>query len=526
MKKNLPVTQKEFEYEDDANIFSTTDLKGAISAVNDDFVRISGFDRSELIGKNHNVVRHPDMPPAAFEDLWNTVKAGRSWMGMVKNRRKDGDHYWVNAFVTPITENGEIVEYQSVRIKPGREEVARAEKVYRYLMQGKQPPFLRRRSLPLPGRLTAGLAVALLPLAGAALMAGAAPVAVAGGVLGSLAVGAGASWYLLRPLQGLLAEARKVVTNPITQYIYTGRTDEVGELLLALRLGQAELRGVVGRMYDSAEHLSKTSESLSATVVLSTQGVHHQYTETEQVATAINEMSASIQEVAQNAVRTSESAREADTEAHSGKDVVMQTSEVIGGLARELEQAEQVVQRLEEDTANITTVLDVIRGIAEQTNLLALNAAIEAARAGEQGRGFAVVADEVRTLATRTHDSTQEIREMIEKLQEAAHATAGAMSASRAKADESVDSSARAVSSLDAITAAVTSISDMSTQIATAVEEQSNVAEEINQSINTIHEVVEMTAETSQETQQNSDTVERLAAELKKLVGQFWAREQ
>jgi len=147
MKKNLPVSNSEKTFADDANILSTTNLKGAITYVNPDFVDISGFDEDELIGKSHNMVRHPDMPPAAFKDLWQTVKSGESWMGVVKNRCKNGDYYWVNAYVSPIVKDGEICEYQSVRSKASAEEIRRAEKLYARLNAGKLPRWLTRQPL-------------------------------------------------------------------------------------------------------------------------------------------------------------------------------------------------------------------------------------------------------------------------------------------------------------------------------------------------------------------------------------------
>jgi aerotaxis receptor len=524
MKKNFPVTGKEFAYPDDANILSTTDLKGAVTYVNDDFIEISGFNEAELIGKNHNVVRHPEMPPAAFADLWATIKGGHSWMGLVKNRRKDGDHYWVDAFVSPVMQDGRVTEYQSVRTKPDAAYVRRAEEVYAALNAGRLPRRARRPALGLKTKLAGAFAVALLPailLPGA--MGGGLLAAGAGAAL-SLALAWGALCALLRPLDQAIGKARAIFDNPIARYIYTGRSDEAGQLLLAMKMLESETGSVVGRLADSAANLSRTATTLGETVEEAAGGIRRQQEETDQVATAINEMSASVQEVAGNANKTSEAADSANGEAADGREVVTGTTDSIRSLAEQVVRASEVIEKLARDSENITTVLDVIRNISDQTNLLALNAAIEAARAGEQGRGFAVVAEEVRTLAGRTNQSAQEVQEMIEQLQGAAREAVAVMESSRTQAEGSVTQAAQTAESLEAITRAVASINDMSAQIATAVEEQSTVAEEINRSISTIREVGEATVHGTERTEQASAEMAALAKDLGRLVSHFWER--
>ncbi|GAB6041332.1 methyl-accepting chemotaxis protein [Endothiovibrio diazotrophicus] len=523
MKINHPVTNVEREFGVEANILSTTDLKGAFTYANGDFERISGFTLGELKGKNHNVVRHPDMPPAAFEALWRTVKAGSSWMGIVKNRCKNGDHYWVDAYVTPIRHGGQVAEYQSVRNKPRREDVARAEALYRQINAGKTPRALRG-GLAMRHRVTLGALAGVAAVAVAAVVAGLPPLA--GGVafaVGAL-VAAVAVQGLMRPLSRAAAEARAVVDDPLARYVYTGRGDEVGQLLLAFKMLRSEAGALVGRISDTSHALTGNAEQLAATVELSNQGTRQQHAETDQVATAVNQMTASIQEVATNARLTSEAADAASGEAAAGKAVVGRTTDSIRRLAGEVERAAGVIQRLEGDSAAISSVLDVISGIAEQTNLLALNAAIEAARAGDQGRGFAVVADEVRTLATRTHDSTEEIQTMIERLQGAAREAVAVMGAGRAQADESVARASDAAASLDAITDAVARITEMSAQIAVAVNEQSTVAEEVNRSITTIRDLSELTVDNTGKSEEASVAMGHVSHRLRELADQFWAR--
>ncbi len=278
---------------------------------------------------------------------------------------------------------------------------------------------------------------------------------------------------------------------------------------------------LVQEILGSSGQLAAAAEELSAITEQSTAGVMRQQGETEQVATAMNEMSATVTEVARNAANAATAAQEADSQAKDGNGVVSTTIDTIHNLASEVERTAGVIENLKEDSISIGTVLDVIRDIAEQTNLLALNAAIEAARAGEQGRGFAVVADEVRTLASRTQQSTQEINDMIERLQNGANEAVNVMQAGREKAEVSVEQAGKAGEALTAITQVVDNIKSMNMQIASAAEEQSATAEEINRNIVNISEIAQETSSGSRETANASDELARLASDLQSQVGKF-----
>ena len=278
---------------------------------------------------------------------------------------------------------------------------------------------------------------------------------------------------------------------------------------------------VVKNIISGSTHLASAAEELSAITTQGSQGVARQQTEIQQVATAMEEMSATVQEVAKNAGSAASAAQEADNQSKEGFKVVSDTVATINSLADEVRRTADVVEKLKGDCISIGTVLDVIRDIAEQTNLLALNAAIEAARAGEQGRGFAVVADEVRTLASRTQQSTQEINGMIERLQAGANEAVNAMAKGRDKATDSVEQAAKAGEALEAITSVVDRIKSMNMQIASAAEEQSTTAEEINRSIVNISDVSEEAASGAQQTANSSDDLARLAIELQEQVSKF-----
>lgn len=318
-------------------------------------------------------------------------------------------------------------------------------------------------------------------------------------------------------VQGLHAMSKGDLTHKVS---ISGK-DEFAWMCWEYSEGRKGFMNLVKDILGSAGQLAAAAEELSAVTEQSNKGVMRQEGEINQVATAMNEMSATVTEVSKNAGNAATAAQEADERAKEGCDVVNTTVQTINNLASEVERTSEVIENLKGDSISIGTVLDVIRDIAEQTNLLALNAAIEAARAGEQGRGFAVVADEVRTLASRTQQSTREINDMIERLQNGANQAVTVMELGRAKAEESVEQAAKAGEALQAITGVVDNIKSMNMQIASAAEQQSATAEEINRNIVNISEVAQETAGGSQQTASASDELARLASDLQSQVGKF-----
>ncbi|MBA6064745.1 methyl-accepting chemotaxis protein [Pseudomonas mosselii] len=345
--------------------------------------------------------------------------------------------------------------------------------------------------------------------------------------LGIAALGLLVIWLLAlgiaRPLKQMVSMLDDIAQGEgdLTRRLQSDRADELGAIAKGFNTFLAKLQAMISQVVSSVQKVSDSSEHTADIAIRTNQGVHKQMAEIDQVATAVHEMTATAQDVARNATQAAQAASEADRAANQGLDIVRDTSHSISELATEIGRAVTVVQDLARDSENINAILVTIRAIAEQTNLLALNAAIEAARAGEQGRGFAVVADEVRNLAQKTQQATQEIQQMIQQLQLGTREVVKVMEDSQGKTDISVQQASRAAESLASITQAVSVINDMNTQIASAAEEQSAVAEDINRNVINIGQVAGEVAGGADESSQASAELTKLAEQQRRLINQF-----
>ncbi|RML90275.1 Methyl-accepting chemotaxis protein [Pseudomonas savastanoi] len=326
---------------------------------------------------------------------------------------------------------------------------------------------------------------------------------------------------ITRPLQETLAVVDRIASGDLTQTLAVTRRDELGVLQQGIQRMGSTLRELIGGIRDSVVQIASAAEELSAVTEQTSAGVNSQKVETDQVATAMHEMSATVAEVARNAEQASQAASNADREARDGDKVVGEAIVQIERLANEVGRSADAMNQLEQESDKIGKVMDVIKAVAEQTNLLALNAAIEAARAGEAGRGFAVVADEVRGLAQRTQQSTVEIETLVAALQSGTRQVSSIMLSSRELTVSSVQLSRQAGTSLGSITQTVSNIQAMNQQIAAAAEEQSAVAEEISRSIVNVRDVSEQTASASEETAASSVELARLGGQLQTMVSHF-----
>ena len=340
-------------------------------------------------------------------------------------------------------------------------------------------------------------------------------------LLAALYIFAGFYRSMMTSINRIKDAVHVMAEGDLTAKVELEAKDEMLLIATDMNMMIEKINALVSQVISATNQVVISADQSGAAAEDARDGVNQQNAELEQIATAMNEMSATVHEVANNASSTAEATRNADKQANNGRSVVNQTVESINTLATEMQQASAVIKQLEADSESIGSVLDVIRGIAEQTNLLALNAAIEAARAGEQGRGFAVVADEVRTLASRTQDSTEEIQNMIEKLQSGSRNAVKVMEEGTQQTVKTVEQAAEAGSALQSITDAVDYITQMNEQIASAAEEQSSVAEEINRNVVNVRDIAEHTAENTNQSAQSSVALKGVAAQLQSLVAEF-----
>jgi len=417
MRNNQPVTGIEYLMQPGQSIVSKTDTKGRITYVNPSFVEVSGFAESELLGKAHNLVRHPDMPPAAFADLWATLQAGEPWTGLVKNRRKNGDFYWVVANVVPIQEQGRVTGYMSVRTAPTREQVKAADALYTQIRTGKAAHLAivrgqvvragwRRslralRELPLRQRLgwMMGGQVAVLAALGIAVDGNAWRALAGAGVAASLAVWWELQRSIARPLQDATATVYALAGGDLAHPVPAPGGGEIGRLQLALRQLNINLTAIIGDVRDNVSSIEQATRAIAA-------GNADLANRTEAQAASLEHTADSLANIARAASRNTDSAVQADG-------MVRAATLVAGKGGAAVERVGASMGHISASATRIGDIIGLIDGIAFQTNLLALNAAVEAARAGEQGRGFAVVAGEVRSLAQRTAGAAREIKGLI-----------------------------------------------------------------------------------------------------------------
>ncbi len=519
MRPHTPASQQERLLPTGIRLITVTDPQGTITYCNDEFATISGFDRETLLGSPHNIVRHPDMPGAVFAQMWHYLKAGKPWMGIVKNRCQNGDFYWVDAYVTPIFADGRISGYESVRVKPQAEQVRRASQLYAQMNKGGA----KDASALSPWRIASlcawPLVAALLALAAYHY---ASPLAGVGCALAALpALQGWNNWRQTRLLQHVQSSLEGAFDDTLSARAYTDARGRQARLQMSLISERARLRTLLGRLTDFARQSMALAQRSARLTSESETSLQEQRKEADMTATAIHEMAASISEVATHVQQTADEASRIGTLAHNGSAEAGKTREVIERLANSVAGISASVEELAQDTQSIQQAADMIRAIAEQTNLLALNAAIEAARAGDQGRGFAVVADEVRALASKTRDSTAIIQQIIETLQERAANAVEIARTGTQEADDGVRQVITTQQALQEVGDAIELIHDMSQQMAVASEQQAHVAEDISRQITRIADASDVNAGLAEESAQAGEELEQTAHDMYALVERF-----
>ncbi|MHB0986784.1 MAG: methyl-accepting chemotaxis protein [Sulfuricella sp.] len=691
MKTNLPVTQVEKTFPKGKLIVSKTDLKGIVTYANDTFVELSGFSREELIGKNHNIVRHPDMPPQAFAWLWETVKKGQPWRGIVKNRCKNGDHYWVDAFVVPVRKNNQTIGYMSVRTEPAREQINAAEVLYRQLNQTRAPiprsglwknlsvrarlamimafmavlmlggggiglfgiamsnkalettyrdrlepsnmvnrimllmnenrnqimlalqhnpesssakmhdhpvslhtdtmiknrdeitavwqDYIKRNLTPEERALadkyaaargqyvTEGLAAAreailagdfnkaneillkkIDPLHKAANAEAEAllkqtlataraeyeqalaryetirNLAVGGAVIGLL-LAAIAAMLLVRaiihPLRQVNETFDRIAQGDLRNEIDIGGHNEIGQLQCAMAAMQVHLKVMLDEITLASTEIEQRCDHLNTQMSGVVEHSDHQHDRVQEVAAAMEEFSQSVTEVAESAGATSHAAVDSQSIVANSAAQMAKSLAATNRVVAAVQASSGTIAELSQAIQHIGDISLTIKEIADQTNLLALNAAIEAARAGEQGRGFAVVADEVRKLAERTANSTTDITKTVSDIQGATQIAVTTMDQAVREVGEGIGLMKESGASLGQITATSEKVADMSQHIASAAKQQSVASEEVARNMEQISGLIESNATAAQQAWKDTEELAKTAEELRVLVRHF-----
>jgi aerotaxis receptor len=493
MRQNLPVTQKAYEFPGTETLLSTTDTSSHIGYANAAFIRTSGFTPEELMGQPHNMVRHPDMPVEAFADMWRSLKEGQSWTALVKNRRKNGDHYWVRANAAPMIRNGQLTGYLSVRTKPTRAEIEATDALYRRFREGRAGGLAFHRGLIVrTGLMRWASALQLLPTAWRVRL----PLLLSGVAMGTAlslsglggmalaATGAAAAvslllaWWFIEvqvtsPLSKVLGVAQQVASGEAGD-LNLDRSDDIGLIARAITQSGLNLQSLMSDVQEQVTGVQVASKEIAA-------ANNDLSSRTEQTASSLEQTAAAMEQQTASVRQNSDTAQQASQLANATTEVAARGGEAVANVV-------STMALISSSSRKIADIISVIDGIAFQTNILALNAAVEAARAGEQGRGFAVVASEVRSLAGRSAAAAKEIKNLIDD--------------SVNKVDSGTRLVADAGQTMTEVVNQVKRVNDLIAEITSASKEQAIGIAQVGQAVSQLDEM----------TQQNAAMVEQSSA--------------
>ncbi|MCV2401409.1 methyl-accepting chemotaxis protein [Marinomonas sp. C2222] len=514
--RNVQVTNRENDFSGSLVLVSSTDVKGRIKFVNDDFCTVAGYDREELIGSPHNMIRHPDVPAAVFADMWSNLKAGNSWMGLVKNRCKSGDHYWVSAHVSPLLDGGKVVGYESVRRKATRLEIQHAQSIYDRIngQKGLLPWSVKVSSYFMNASWPLGVLFVLLTCV--SLLSNIPSLQVVSPIIALLGL-----WLVYSQAKSLgaaISTLPKESGNLIGQYLYCRFVGAKAAIKFAKIHQDAAANTFRYRLKEGAKELQSRASEAQIEVEVNLSNSHLQRNTFQKVMEDSSLLLSGVNQISTHvgvAVEATESVGELTSESRK---LAIKTGETVKQAYSDIADAKQVVAALAERSDKINETVNSISDIAEQTNLLALNAAIESARAGEAGRGFAVVADEVRALAIRTQTATQNINAITDELKNNTDHVSSVIDKGALVVSEGVDKVNQVADKMANIESAIDKIVEMTAQINVSSEEQAKVANDLNHKMHEVDELSGSSIESAEKIVANISHIEEEAIQQRNLA--------